>query len=351
MLQTLAYLLFGIFDLEAVRDKKGDLERNITEIDFTTLAKRWHEKAVRNKDDALYMPLWNHIIRCAMTVPSFFCFQVNVCDIEDEETDIDLETLSSGEKQQIYSISSILYHLDNLNSAKEDKLNENRIRYEHVNVILEEIELYYHPELQQQFVKFLIDGLDQMTLENIKSIHVQIVTHSPYVLSDIPRTNVLALKKDKEKPETGLRTFGANIHDMLKDSFFLQGGSMGYFAQWEVGHLVACMEVYRWAKTEGVDTLHLPEKFVANENDEAYDFLRRYTYFEPVDGRNERRFSFEHFKIDFPEDGLLKLIEMFDEPVVKHLLLEEFHRIFPENDGGYKAAKRRELERQLAELQ
>ena len=351
VMQTLAYLLFGIFDLEAVRDKKGDLERNITEIDFTTLAKRWHEKAVRNKDDALYMPLWNHIIRCAMTVPSFFCFQVNVCDIEDEETDIDLETLSSGEKQQIYSISSILYHLDNLNSAKEDKLNENRIRYEHVNVILEEIELYYHPELQQQFVKFLIDGLDQMTLENIKSIHVQIVTHSPYVLSDIPRTNVLALKKDKEKPETGLRTFGANIHDMLKDSFFLQGGSMGYFAQWEVGHLVACMEVYRWAKTEGVDTLHLPEKFVANENDEAYDFLRRYTYFEPVDGRNERRFSFEHFKIDFPEDGLLKLIEMFDEPVVKHLLLEEFHRIFPENDGGYKAAKRRELERQLAELQ
>ena len=78
-------------------------------------------------------------------------------------------------------------------------------------MILEEIELYYHPELQQQFVKFLIDGLNQMTLENIKSIHVQIVTHSPYVLSDIPRTNVLALKKDKEEPVVGLRTFGAKL--------------------------------------------------------------------------------------------------------------------------------------------
>lgn len=351
VMQTLAYLLFGILDLEAVRDENGDLQRNITEIDFTTLAKRWHEKAVRNKDEALYMPLWNHIIRCALTVPSFFCYQVNVCDIDDENTNIDLETLSSGEKQQIYSISSILYHLDNLNSAKEDKQNANRIQYEHVNVILEEIELYYHPELQQQFVKFLIDGLNQMTLENIKSIHVQIVTHSPYVLSDIPRTNVLALKKDETKPVTGLRTFGANIHDMLKDSFFLQGGSMGYFAQWEVGHLVACMEVYSWAKTVGTDTLHLPERFIANENGEAYDFLRRYTYLEPIDSRNERRFSFEHFKTDFPEEGLLKWIEMFDEPVVKHVLLEEFHRVFPENDGGYKAAKRRELERQLEELQ
>jgi len=244
-----------------------------------------------------------------------------------------------------------LYHLDNLNSAKDDKQNAYRIQYEHVNVVLEEIELYYHPELQQQFVKFLIEGLDQMTLENIKSVHVQIVTHSPYVLSDIPRSNVLALKKDEELPVTGLRTFGANIHDMLKDSFFLQGGSMGCFAQWEVGHLVACMEVYKWAKTEGVDTLQLPEKFIANENGEAYDFLQRYTYLEPVEGKNVRCFSIEHFKHDFPEEDLLSRIELFDEPVVKHVLLEEFHRVFPENDGGYKAAKRRELERQLAELQ
>lgn len=350
VMQTLAYLLFGIFDLEVVRDDKGKLKQNKTDVDFSTLATQWHEKAIRRKEDIIYQPLWNHIIRCAMTVPPFFCYQINVCEIEDEEINIDFETLSSGEKQQIYSISSILYHLDNLNSAKEDKLYVNRIHYENVNVILEEIELYYHPELQQQFVKFLIDGLNQMNLENIKGIHVQVVTHSPYVLSDIPRTNVLALKKNEEQPVKGLRTFGANIHDMLKDSFFLQGGSMGYFAQWEVGHLVVCMEVYRWSRAKGVDLKHLPEMFNVEDEEASYGFLKRYHYVDNVDGKNIKIFSFDHFSSDFPVDSLLRKIELFDEPVVKNVLLEEFHRTFPENDGGYKAAKRRELERQLAEL-
>lgn len=348
VMQTLAYLLFGIFELEVVKDEDGKLKHNKTEVDFSTLATKWHSETTKRSDEIMYQPLWNHIRLCALTVPPFFCYQINVCEVEKEDVDIDFETLSSGEKQQIYSISSILYHLDNLNSAKEDKLNVNRIHYENVNVILEEIELYYHPELQQQFVKFLIDGLNQMNLENIKSIHVQVVTHSPYVLSDIPRTNVLALKKDEQHPVTGLRTFGANIHDMLKDSFFLQGGSMGYFAQWEVGHLAACMEVYKWARMEGVDLLHLP--FDVEDEDASYGFLKRYQYIENVKGKNEKRFSFEHFKVDFSEESLLRKIEMFDEPVVKHVLLEDFHRTFPENDGGYKAAKRRELERQLAEL-
>lgn len=351
VMQTLAYLVFGVFDMLVVRDKDGNLERNQTEVDFGTLSTKWKEETTKRLDDVMYKPLWNHIRLCALTVPPFFCYQINVCDMENEESEIDFETLSSGEKQQIYSISSILYHLDNLNSAKKDKLNKNRIHYKHVNVILEEIELYYHPELQQQFVKFLIDGLNQMTLENINSIHIQIVTHSPYVLSDIPRTNVLALKKDKENPVAGLRTFGANIHDMLKDSFFLQGGSMGCFAQWEIGHLVACMEVYRWAKSEGGDLLHLPKKFDIKDEETSYEFLKRYHYGENVDGKNELRFSFDYFKSDFPEDVLLSRIELFDEPVVKQILLEEFHRTFPENDGGYKAARKRELERQLAELE
>jgi hypothetical protein len=218
-------------------------------------------------------------------------------------------------------------------------------------VILEEIELYYHPELQQQFVMYLIGGLNQMTLENIKGINVMIVTHSPYVLSDIPNTNVLALKKNQSKPMKELRTFGANIHDMLKDSFFLQGGSMGYFAQWEVGHLMACMEVYQWAAEDGADLLHLPERFKDIERSDTYDFLRRYEYLEPKDGENEKRFSLDYFKQDFSEASILERIELFDEPVIKNLLLEEFHRTFPKNEKEYKEAKRSELLRQIKELE
>ena len=106
-----------------------------------------------------------------------------------------------------------------------------------------------------------------------------------------------------------------------------------------------------WAKSEGVDLLHLPKKFDIHDEDASYEFLKRYHYGENVDGKNELRFSYDYFKSDFPEEALLSRIEMFDEPVVKQILLEEFHRTFPENDGGYKAAMKRELKRQLAELE
>ena len=57
-----------------------------------------------------------------------------------------------------------------------------------------------------------------------------LVTHSPFVLSDIPRSNVLVLS-DKEQMEG--ETFCANIHEMLGQSFFMEY-SMGQIAQEEV---------------------------------------------------------------------------------------------------------------------
>lgn len=347
-MQTLAYFLFNIFTLEAKYDEKGKLEANDTTVSFDELGETWEKATEERIQDVLYMPLWSHIRMCALTIPPFFSMRINLCEADNESVKIDFETLSSGEKQQIFNISSILYHLDNLDSASIDKSNESRILYHHVNVVLEEIELYYHPEMQQQFVEYLIKGIDQMILEHINGIHVMIVTHSPYVLSDIPRSNVLALKKDEEKPVKGLRTFGANIHDMLKDSFFLQGGSIGNFAQWEVGHLMAVMKVYKWIDEEKDENAVCP--YLSTE-DQIYKFLRRYEYVEYIDGRPEKRLYRDDFKKDFSAGRLLMRIDLFDEPVLKNILLEEFHRTFPSYDKGYKAAKLKELYRQIKELE
>ncbi len=347
-MQTLAYFLFNIFTLEAKYDEKGTLEANKTNMRFDELGKIWKKATEERKREILYMPLWSHIRMCALTIPPFFSMRINLCEADNENVKIDFETLSSGEKQQIFNISSILYHLDNLDSASIDKSNENRIVYHHVNVVLEEIELYYHPEMQQQFVEYLIEGIDQMILEHINGIHVMIVTHSPYVLSDIPRSNVLALKKDEEIPMKGLRTFGANIHDMLKDSFFLQGGSIGNFAQWEVGHLMAVMKVYKWMDEEKDESVICP--YLSN-GDKIYKFLKRYEYVVNIDGKVEKRLYREDFKKDFSAGRLLMRIDLFDEPVLKNILLEEFHRTFPSFDKGYKAAKLKELYRQIKELE
>ena len=61
-------------------------------------------------------------------------------------------------------------------------------------LILDEIELYYHPELQQQFLSKLLFYIKDMELSNITDINMCLLTHSPYILSDIPSNNILKLE-------------------------------------------------------------------------------------------------------------------------------------------------------------
>jgi hypothetical protein len=131
------------------------------------------------------------------------------------------DNLSSGEKQQIFTISSLMYHLHNLDTAHNVSTEvKEHIKYENVNIILDEIELYAHPEMQKQFIKNLLFQLKSIELKNIKNINIQFVTHSPFILSDIPKQNVLFLEDGKPTEFENKNTFAANITDLLADSFF-----------------------------------------------------------------------------------------------------------------------------------
>ncbi len=57
------------------------------------------------------------------------------------------------------------------------------------------------------------------------------LTHSPFILSDIPSEFTLKLKEGKIfTNQNKHKTFAANITDLLTDSFFLENGLMGDFA-------------------------------------------------------------------------------------------------------------------------
>jgi hypothetical protein len=78
--------------------------------------------------------------------------------------------------------------------------------------------------------------MSKANLNNIIGINLCFVTHSPFILSDIPDTNILFLHVDKETNKSIRinkmeRTFGGNIHDMLKDNFYLDNGFMGEFSK------------------------------------------------------------------------------------------------------------------------
>ena len=163
--------------------------------------------------------------------------KVQKADIRSKSNVITLQTMSSGERQLLYSMSYIFYHIKNIASIQEDG---KRVGYHHINLIFDEAELYYHPEFQRIFIKRLLDNLALCHIDKrvIRSINIIIVTHSPFLLSDIPETNILFLGGEEQKAHQ--KTFGANIYDLLKSSFFMDS-AIGEFAQYKLNEL---MRVY-----------------------------------------------------------------------------------------------------------
>lgn len=136
--------------------------------------------------------------------------------------EVTLQSMSSGERQMLYSLSYIYYHIKNIASIKEN--GKRVVGYHHVNLIFDEAELYYHPEYQRQYITRLLEHLAMCNINrtNIRSINIIIITHSPFILSDIPETNILFLRKgDKAQDDVPQKTLGANIYDLLKSGFFL----------------------------------------------------------------------------------------------------------------------------------
>jgi AAA15 family ATPase/GTPase len=166
--------------------------------------------------------------------PSFF-----KVDIEFHNKHDRFNLLSSGEKQKIYALSSLIYHLKNLNSVEVETTKipraEKLVKYQNINIIFDEVELYYHPELQRRFIKDMFDNIRAAKLNDIKAINFLFVTHSPFILSDIPNDHILYLKAKQYKTEQLAQvaeTFGGNIHDLLANSFFLdENGFMGEYAR------------------------------------------------------------------------------------------------------------------------
>ena len=83
--------------------------------------------------------------------------------------------MSSGERQLLYSLSYIYYHIKNIASNKKE--GKRVVGYHHINLIFDEAELYYHPEFQRVFVKRLLERLAMCHINrtNIRSINIMIL--------------------------------------------------------------------------------------------------------------------------------------------------------------------------------
>lgn len=308
----LAYICYGLYESQL-------------EYDISVLSD--NAKEIIDKEDAKGNPFGKQFIYGIddLVPPPIFDIKIQLVD-QQNGNDVAFETLSSGEKQQAFVVSSILYHLGNIESVFQDN-NKNRIAYSNVCIILEEIELYFHPQFQKNLIKYILDGIKQMSFAHIKGIQLMIVTHSPFVLSDIPTSNILALE-DGMQSKTELQTFGANIYDMLNTSFFLHNSTIGDFAQWLIGRIILILKVYENPQY-GINMLNGGNE--KNEVDE--EFMDKYL----VAQENSKSWNMETIKHDYPQDYIGYLIDMIDEPLAKMALLRKYHEIFGEKELALKA--------------
>jgi len=195
-------------------------------------------------------------------------------------------SLSSGEQQLIHSIQSILYHINNVNSVFYSS-KPYKTTYSSINIILDEVELYYHPEFQRIFLDELIAGIKSLSIKNIEGINILFSTHSPFILSDIPRQNILKLVDGIPLVlEQGEKTFGANIHELLAHEFFMTGGFVGKYSKDKILDLVKFLKydsdeqvtvtnlkpTYKWDKEHAQLFINLiAETLIAERLQALYD--------------------------------------------------------------------------------
>lgn len=141
--------------------------------------------------------------------------------------------LSTGELAAFSMYSRLI-------KASRDRKMIDALRYncEYVWICLDEAETSYNPEWQRKLVKDLIKYLPRIFAG--KKIQLFLATHSPIILSDIPRCNIAFLKSaDSSRQEQNniQETFGANIHTLYSKGFFLDS-LIGEFAKNKIQYVI-----------------------------------------------------------------------------------------------------------------
>ena len=189
-------------------------------------------------------------------------------------------------------ISTINYHIRNVASNKDE--------YKSINIILDEVELYFHPEFQRIFIYKMINSIKGLNLGEKYSINILFLTHSPFILSDIPSNNILRLDEGEPLPEES-QTFGANIHDLLANDFFLTNGFMGEFAK---GYIMTLIEKVNKIK-------HSLSKDEFNHIKSQIDIINekfiKHKLIETLESKYEDRFNDVDYLISKKEEEIDKL--------------------------------------------
>ncbi len=157
------------------------------------------------------------------------------------QTNVYFKHLSSGEQKLVLLFGKLNYVVRKI--FWEDKDN--------FILLLDEPDAYLHPKWQKDLISYFLNFIQNNKILNQKNIHIVINSHSPFILSDIPKENVIFLEKGKQvNPFENKQTFGANIHTLLSHGFFMQDGLMGEFAKGKIDEIIKNLKDKKYSPSE-----------------------------------------------------------------------------------------------------
>ena len=104
-------------------------------------------------------------------------------------------------------------------------------------LLMDESDLFYHPEWQRGYVKDILETVNAFAKENVQIIFT---TNSAFMLSDMLKEDVVVLSRDAYNYGLDDRTFGQNIHMLLARPFFMKstiGAAAEETIRWLLGLL------------------------------------------------------------------------------------------------------------------
>ena len=148
--------------------------------------------------------------------------------------------MSSGERALYTFFSRLIGEIfgkqGEIHHAAINKIiHDNKYDGKTIIILMDEPDLQLHPEWQQKFIDMLLHLL-WLYFPKV-NFQIIITTHSPILLSDIPKSNVIFIDKNFDGSSRVCNevdfneTFAANIHSLYNNSFFLDGIPIGCFAK------------------------------------------------------------------------------------------------------------------------
>ncbi len=152
--------------------------------------------------------------------------------------------LSSGETLLLNQFGKLMHLL------KKDR-KDNYYLPEDVNsdtpaqnavILLDEAEVAFHPEWQRIYFDAFLEFVKKNISEQGTHVQIILATHSPIILSDIPKQNAVFLTKDDNNNITvfndNKETFAANIFSLYQNAFFMDESGIGVFAEKRLCELI-----------------------------------------------------------------------------------------------------------------